>query len=582
LSLDRLEIGARPFQRRFVKIACPGRDCGEKDEDWICSQCNAPIEYGHSDLYIYCDCGRSVYYNYEFKCSSKVHGPGFSQYDSKVLLLLLNNLPKSTGLNILLLGETGVGKSTFINAFVNYLSFHTLDGAMKAEKLNYLIPCSFSTQIMDRSNPDLDIQEVRVAIGATKDEQDGSYGQSATLRTVVHPVSIGSTIIRLIDTPGLGDTRGVEYDRKNVADILSVLSRYDELHGILILLRSNLPRLTLQFHYVVKELLSHFHRDAIKNLAFGFTNTRVSNYTPGDAFLPLSSLLTELNNITLKVSTPTTYCFDSESFRFLAAHKIGIYMGNLQDFMRSWEHSRAEAVRLVGYFRSQPPHMVRSTMTVNNTRDLLSVLAIPIVDIEQLIRSNIARKNDLEQENSNDQLQTARIRALQELIAEYTSEHVQIRQASVLLGFFINEHSTTAYNDATLAYIDSQISDERHNVRSGGSRRVLDALLKDRAEQAEVIQTLTYICDPLNKPTSEPVSEERVSQILVQLYSLKHFGGSLKTLIKRNSVSSRAPDTETPYRVKSGHKGTLGPFQNLNFPSGTEMILNTSVTAGSL
>ncbi|CAG8821274.1 30289_t:CDS:1, partial [Racocetra persica] len=36
-------------------------------------------------------------------------------------------------INILLLGETGVGKSTFINAFANYLKFNSLEDAISDE-----------------------------------------------------------------------------------------------------------------------------------------------------------------------------------------------------------------------------------------------------------------------------------------------------------------------------------------------------------------------------------------------------------------------------------------------------------------
>ncbi|CAF3679093.1 unnamed protein product, partial [Rotaria sordida] len=50
--------------------------------------------------------------------------------------------PKSDGImNILLLGESGVGKSTFINAFVNYLKFNKLEEAVKNPIV--LIPVSF-------------------------------------------------------------------------------------------------------------------------------------------------------------------------------------------------------------------------------------------------------------------------------------------------------------------------------------------------------------------------------------------------------------------------------------------------------
>ncbi|CAF4012200.1 unnamed protein product, partial [Rotaria sordida] len=55
----------------------------------------------------------------------------------------LTSSPSSvTEINVLLMGETGVGKSTFINAFVNYLIFDTLEQAQQNEPI-VLIPVSF-------------------------------------------------------------------------------------------------------------------------------------------------------------------------------------------------------------------------------------------------------------------------------------------------------------------------------------------------------------------------------------------------------------------------------------------------------
>ncbi|KEF63729.1 uncharacterized protein A1O9_01707 [Exophiala aquamarina CBS 119918] len=385
----------RPTKRCLVKIPCPGGSCSAGNIcDWRCSNCDAPLEYGYSDQYIYCDCGRSLYKNFDFQCNNCTHGQGFDRYNDTNLLNFLKSLDQSDYLNILILGETGVGKSTFINAFVNYLYFSTLDEALNTEGLQWVIPCSFAIQTMDRSNINSEIKETRIKVGDRKDEKDGSTGESATQQTQVYPITIGAVTYRLIDTPGIGDTRGLEYDKSNMADILATVSGYDHLHGILILLKSNNARMTAHFSFCVKELLTHLHRDATHNVVFGFTNTRISNYMPGDTFGSLKTLLSERSDIGLSLSAKSTYCFDSESFRYLAAFKNNVQMDNKSDFDSSWTKSRDEASRMLEYFRSREPHPIKSTISLNGTRNLVLELTKPMAEISQTIKTNIAAMVD--------------------------------------------------------------------------------------------------------------------------------------------------------------------------------------------
>lgn len=67
---------------------------------------------------------------------------------------------------------------------------------------------------------------------------------------------IGHRLVRLMNTPGISDTRGASQDKENMADNLSVLRSYDKLHGILILLKSNDQKLDLMFRFCVQELLT--------------------------------------------------------------------------------------------------------------------------------------------------------------------------------------------------------------------------------------------------------------------------------------------------------------------------------------
>ena len=409
-TFDKNDV-QKPVKRRFVTIPCPFPICNQQtDCNWTCPYCLEAIEYGYVDEHFYCDCGRSKFFNYEFRCNDPAHTSGskFSRHDPAVLRKLLDNLGSSKYVNVLILGETGVGKSTFINAMVNYLEFATLDDALAPVDLQWIVPCSFFTQFMNRAEADAEIEEHFICVGSRDDEKDGSRGDSATQKTSVYPVTIssGSTsyTVRLIDTPGIGDTRGPEFDKKNMADILTTISSYDELHGVLILLKPNNSRLTITFQYCVKELLVHLHQSAARNMVFGFTNTRITNYTPGDTLQPLKRLLGENTNVGITLSANTTYCFDSESFRYLAASKNGIDMGNKDDFDRSWRHSRAETVRLIEHFKSVPAHLTKSTISLNGARTSIQGLTKPMAEISELIRKNIAFGTDQLAELSNKRL----------------------------------------------------------------------------------------------------------------------------------------------------------------------------------
>src|SRR5689334_10852216 len=84
------------------------------------------------------------------------------------------------------------------------------------------------------------------------------------------------------------------------------------------------------------------------------------------------------------------YCFDSESFRYLAAQKKGIDMGFREDNARSWEYSVAECKRMVNHLMGIRPHQVRSTINLNETRNMIVRLTEPMALLAQKMASSIA------------------------------------------------------------------------------------------------------------------------------------------------------------------------------------------------
>ncbi|CAF3573850.1 unnamed protein product [Rotaria sp. Silwood1] len=213
-------------------------------------------------------------------------------------------------INILMLGETGVGKSTFINAFANYIIYNTLNEAIKSE-MQVLIPSTF--HITDSHTEEIK----KILIGTPSDDERCEE---------------------------IGQLKGLTQDVKDCDHILAYVNQYEHLNSICILLKPNHERLTINFRFCFKEILTHLHINAKDNLMFIFTNGRGTFYRPDHTFI-----------------------FDNEAFRYLATYKNGIKFSTeeITNFSKSLEISVKEFTRLIERILKCELHAIRDSLSIN-------------------------------------------------------------------------------------------------------------------------------------------------------------------------------------------------------------------------
>ena len=287
-------------------------------------------------------------------------------------------------LNILLLGEIGIGKSTFINALCNYLTFDSFESARDGE----LQPLIYS---------EFQIEGKTITCGKRDDAEGASNrkpGSSCTQRCRAYTFTQEgeNQKIRLIDTPGIADTNDFIRYELNMKDIVSCLSEYEVLHPICILLKPNEVRLTPVLKLCIVQLLARLHKDATSNIVFCFTNSSPTMFEAGGTLNLLQHMLSKSpQTAAIKLDEETMYYFDSAGFRYLACEKRGLEFKTTQPnvFKRIWEHSSDEASRLLKHIASLEPHDVKSTLSMDLVRDILAWIEGPLAMIAEALQHNL-------------------------------------------------------------------------------------------------------------------------------------------------------------------------------------------------
>lgn len=131
---------------------------------------------------------------------------------------------------------------------------------------------------------------------------------------------------------------------------------------------------------------------------FCFTNSRGTFYRPGDTLPALRKLLTENKEVVIEISQQTTYCFDSEAYRFLAAVKnvppVNFPAEERDNFFKSWEKSNTETWRMIKHISQLKPHPIQNTINLNHARELVIRLTGPLANISNTINANKEVLND--------------------------------------------------------------------------------------------------------------------------------------------------------------------------------------------
>ncbi|KAF8320499.1 hypothetical protein DL93DRAFT_2052816, partial [Clavulina sp. PMI_390] len=144
---------------------------------------------------------------------------------------------------ILLVGETGVGKSAVLQFIANVLLGNPV--------------FSYDLTILKESN-----------------EEGGSQGGSQTNAAQLYKLKSKNGIeVNILDTPGLADTRGLQRDEIHKKSIATqIKENIPSVNAVIILANGTVPRITVGTDYALNTLSALFPKTLASNIGFLFTN----------------------------------------------------------------------------------------------------------------------------------------------------------------------------------------------------------------------------------------------------------------------------------------------------------------------
>ena len=155
-----------------------------------------------------------------------------------------NDEEEKNCISLLLIGESGAGKSTLINALINFI-------------MNVKYDDEHRFKIINENN--------------NKNNNKEFLSQTKEVNIYYIKAQNGYPPIKIIDTPGFGDTQGIEFDNKIMSMIFDKFQTINELTSVCIISKSTNARFNFLERYIYNNIAKLFAKDLISNFIFLFT-----------------------------------------------------------------------------------------------------------------------------------------------------------------------------------------------------------------------------------------------------------------------------------------------------------------------
>lgn len=172
-------------------------------------------------------------------------------------------LPES---RIVIVGKSGAGKSSLINMLANIFEGRSYND-IRAIAISQIVP-------MLQGNKKINI-ELKSNINAfsklQSDPQNGKQCESQTQNASIYSFPSANCTIHLIDTPGVGDTRGFEQDKKNIRAVVEALKASEQFNGLCLVFKATDQRVDPIIKYLVEQYRNIMTNECKNNLIVCFT-----------------------------------------------------------------------------------------------------------------------------------------------------------------------------------------------------------------------------------------------------------------------------------------------------------------------